>query len=120
MTSGELSGWVAEALRRCATRGIADPLTPADLAELGLCGRSDALRAIHAPESMAEMARARRLVRRTAEDPVGPGRPQATACAQHRRLRPADRLGTPGRAVPDRLPFELTAAQSRAIGGGLA
>jgi ATP-dependent DNA helicase RecG len=118
VTSGELSGWVAEALRRCATRGIADPLTPADLAELGLCGRSDALRAIHAPESMAEMVRARaRLVfdELLRIQLVLVDRKRQLALSTAGCVQPIDS----GRLVErfrDRLPFELTAAQSRAIG----
>ncbi len=63
LTSRELGGWVTEVLRRCAARGIADPVPPEVLEKLALMGRAEALRCIHEPASTAEaMAARHRLV----------------------------------------------------------
>jgi ATP-dependent DNA helicase RecG len=59
----ELAGFIDEALVRCRARGIADPVPPAMVQRLGLMARDQALRTIHAPDSMAEAYAARqRLV----------------------------------------------------------
>ena len=59
----DVANWIAEAQRRCAPRGIADPL-PAWLRDgLKLAGRAQALADIHEPSSMADRTEARnRLV----------------------------------------------------------
>ena len=59
----DVANWIAEAQRRCAPRGIADPL-PGWLRDgLKLVGRAQALVDIHEPSSMADRAEARnRLV----------------------------------------------------------
>ena len=59
----DVANWIAEAQRRCAPRGIADPL-PGWLRDgLKLVGRAQALADIHEPSSMADRAEARnRLV----------------------------------------------------------
>ena len=63
ITTWEIADMVAEALRRCEPRGIADPVPAGLLAAHDLCGRDEALRLIHTPESFAGVTRARnRLV----------------------------------------------------------
>ncbi len=54
ISTWELAGWVEEALRRCNERGIADPVPAVVRERLGLVARGNALRSIHAPESMRE------------------------------------------------------------------
>lgn len=60
LNTWELAGWVEEALRRCADRGLADPVPSAVLARLGLVGREVALRNIHLPETIAQKNAARK------------------------------------------------------------
>ncbi len=56
----EIAGWVEDALRKCAPRGIADPV-PEDIRRRhGLIARDAAFRSIHAPETIAEKEQARR------------------------------------------------------------
>ena len=116
ITTWEIADMVAEALRRCEQRGIADPV-PADL--LGahdLCGRFEALRLIHNPESFADVTVARNrlvfdellrmqlvLVRRKRErERAGEGIAHQVDRALLERFE-------------QRLPFGLTAAQSRTV-----
>ncbi len=116
ITTWEIADMVAEALKRCERRGIADPV-PADLLEAhGLCGRFEALRLIHNPESFADVARGRnRLVfdellrmqvalvgRKRERERAGEGIAHEVDRALLERFR-------------QRLPFELTAAQSRTV-----
>ncbi len=61
----DVSSWqirrvVAEVLRRCAVRGIADPLPEWARDELDLIDRSDAYRMVHAPEVFSEHIAARK------------------------------------------------------------
>jgi ATP-dependent DNA helicase RecG len=59
----QLRALVADALARCAARGFADPLDVSLLDRNDLVDRTTALRAIHRPESMAELGAAKhRLV----------------------------------------------------------
>ena len=60
LTTWEVAGFIENALERCSARGIADPVPWEVRRELGLLDRTDALRLIHLPESMADQARARR------------------------------------------------------------
>ena len=121
ITTWEIARMVGEALRRCEHRGIADPVPRSLLARHNLCGRFEALRLIHNPESFADVARARTrlvfdellrmqvvLLRRKRE------RERAGEGIAH----PVDRALL--EAFGERLPFELTAAQRRAIGEILA
>jgi ATP-dependent DNA helicase RecG len=63
LSTWDLADWVAQVLRRCAVRGIADPVPDAVLDRLDLVHRDAAFAGIHAPESMAHMVVARqRLV----------------------------------------------------------
>ncbi|MGB1382161.1 MAG: OB-fold nucleic acid binding domain-containing protein, partial [Ilumatobacteraceae bacterium] len=60
LTTWEIAGWVEEALRRCAERGIADPVPEEVLDRLDLIDRAEAIRSIHQPESMRAKDAARR------------------------------------------------------------
>jgi ATP-dependent DNA helicase RecG len=118
VTSIELAKYVTEALRRAGE--FADPLDESRRAESGLMSRTEAFRAIHEPETMAETAAAKR---RLAFDELF--RIQV-ALVMRKRAAAADARGIPHdvgaeRGVPlvadflAALPFELTAAQSRVI-----
>ncbi len=121
ITTWEIADMVAEALRRCRPRGIADPVAGGLLGEHGLCGREEAIRLIHAPESFADMGRAR--ARLVFDELL---RMQVTLVARKRKRERAGQ-GIAHRAdaallasFRERLPFELTAAQDRAVGEILA
>ncbi|MXZ30008.1 MAG: ATP-dependent DNA helicase RecG [Acidimicrobiia bacterium] len=121
ITTWEIADMVAEALRRCEPRGIADPVPVDLLGAHGLCGRFEALRLIHDPETFADVTRARnRLVfdellrmqvalvgrkrdRERAGDGIAHEVDRALLAGFHRRL-----------------PFALTAAQSRTVAEILA
>jgi ATP-dependent DNA helicase RecG len=121
ITTWEIADMVAEALRRCRPRGIADPVPARLLGDHGLCGREEAIRLIHNPESFADAGRARaRLVfdellrmqvtlvrRKRARERAGEGIAHQLDVALLETFR-------------ERLPFELTAAQSRAVSEILA
>jgi ATP-dependent DNA helicase RecG len=63
LTTWEIAGWVETALARSRARGIADPVPQSVLQRLHLEGREEAIRAIHAPDSMdAQRLARRRLV----------------------------------------------------------
>ncbi len=116
----DLSEWVAEALRRTAigpkARGILDPVPAGIVARHGFIDRERALVAIHQPESMAEVSDARR---RLVFDELF--RLQLALVLRKRAIERtevgiAHRLGGPlAEGFAERLPFELTGAQRRAI-----
>ncbi|HMT60828.1 MAG TPA: ATP-dependent DNA helicase RecG [Microthrixaceae bacterium] len=116
LSTWELGDLVAQALRRCQPRGLAEPL-PAWLRDRhGLVDRATALRGIHEPASMAEMAQARR---RLVFDELL--RIQVALVRAKRELE-RSALGiehSADRGLLDRylgrLPFPLTGAQERAI-----
>jgi ATP-dependent DNA helicase RecG len=56
----EMAGWIEESLRRCAERGIADPVPASILREHGLADRATALHGIHLPEEIRQKEIARR------------------------------------------------------------
>jgi len=56
----QLRAMVSDALAKCRARGFADPLDEVVLDRYDLLDRSTALRAIHRPESMAELDAAKR------------------------------------------------------------
>ncbi len=63
LTTWDVAEWVAEALRRSSARGVADPVPAEILAGEQLIDRQSALTAIHQPESMGDVTKARaRLV----------------------------------------------------------
>ncbi|HXZ82128.1 MAG TPA: ATP-dependent DNA helicase RecG [Acidimicrobiales bacterium] len=118
ITSIELARYVSEALRRAGE--FADPLDESRRAESGLVSRTEAFRAIHEPETMAETEPAKR---RLAFDELF--RIQV-ALVMRKRAAAADSRGIPHDVEARRgvrlvegflatLPFELTAAQSRVI-----
>ncbi|MGO9879488.1 MAG: ATP-dependent DNA helicase RecG [Acidimicrobiales bacterium] len=117
--SVEIASYVAEALER--TRQLREVLPAQFLEELGLAGRTEAFRAIHAPESFEEKDLARRrlafdellrlqlilVMKKRAAATEAPG-------IAHLLTPPAGTVSLV-EAFLGRLPFELTAAQSRAI-----
>ena len=56
----DIAGFVEQALNRCETRGIADPVPREVRDRFGLVDRATALHGIHRPESMGESVQARR------------------------------------------------------------
>ncbi len=116
LTTWEIAGFVENALERCMARGIADPV-PFDIQQrLGLLDRTDALRLIHMPETMADQARARR---RLAFDELL--RVQTVLVMRKRAMERESRgirHTLDGELVPRlraALPYELTSAQHRVI-----
>ncbi len=121
ITTWEIADLVDEALRRCEPRGIADPVPAELLAAHGLTPRYEALRLIHNPESFADMARARK---RLVFDEL---LRMQLVLVRRKRDRQAAGDGIAHevdsqllRGFQQRLPFELTGAQSRAVGKILA
>ena len=116
ITTWELAALVDQALRRCESRGLADPLSIADQERLGLIGRFEALKSIHGPDSMADAAAARR---RLAFDELL--RVQVELVRRKRELERTSQgiEHVVGGELVERfvgaLPFPLTAAQRRAI-----
>lgn len=122
LSTWEVGDWVAQVLRRCAERGIADPVPERVLESLGLMKRGSAFAGIHAPESMAHMVTSRdRLV----FDELL--RLQLSLVQRQRDLernsvgivqQVGDAVGTAPGIVDsflNGLPYELTSAQQRAI-----
>jgi ATP-dependent DNA helicase RecG len=116
ITTWEIAGFVENALERCMARGIADPVPWSIQQRLGLLDRTDALRLIHLPETMADQARARR---RLAFDELL--RVQ-TVLVMRKRAMEREAKGIrhvlDGELVPRlraALPYELTGAQQRVI-----
>jgi ATP-dependent DNA helicase RecG len=116
LTTWEIAGFVENALERCSARGIADPVPWTVLKGLGLLDRTDALRLIHLPETMADQARARR---RLAFDELL--RVQTVLVLRKRALE-RDSLGIHHKIdgelvgrLRQAVPYELTSAQERVI-----
>jgi ATP-dependent DNA helicase RecG len=116
LNTWEIAGFVENALERCLARGIADPVPWEVQRRLGLIDRTDALRLIHLPETMADQARARR---RLAFDELL--RVQ-TMLVMRKRAIEADSKGIRHNIAGElvgrlraALPYELTAAQQRVI-----
>ena len=120
--SWDVDSFVGEALRRTmAVRGLSDPVPREVRGSFRFMDRSDAYRAIHRPESMAEMAEARRrlvfdellriqlaLVRRKLEL-------ERTSVGIAHPAGPVDGGTDVVAKFHDRLGFELTGAQRRTI-----
>jgi len=116
LSTWEIAGWVEQALERCRARGIGDPVPDAVLQRNGLIDRFRALTGIHLPETMADMATARR---RLAFDELL--RVQLVLVLRKRAIE-RDAVGirhvTEGELVTrfhGSLPFPLTGAQHRVI-----
>ncbi|HEX3087825.1 MAG TPA: ATP-dependent DNA helicase RecG, partial [Ilumatobacteraceae bacterium] len=112
-----IAGWVEDALRKAAPRGIADPVSDEIRQRFGLVDRDAAFRSIHAPETIAEKEQARR---RLAFDELL--RVQTTLVMRKRMLERESKAirhkvgGELTARLYSALPFELTGAQRRAIG----
>jgi len=113
----EIAGWVEDALRKAAPRGIADPVPEPIRRRYGLIARGDAFHSIHAPETIAEKDQARR---RLAFDELL--RVQTTLVMRKRMLERESKAirhtidGPLTERLYSSLPFDLTSAQRRAIG----
>ncbi|MFN3254731.1 MAG: ATP-dependent DNA helicase RecG [Ilumatobacter sp.] len=112
----EMAGWIGESLRRCADRGIADPVPVALLREHAMIDRGRALHDIHLPEQISHKERARR---RLAFDELL--RVQMVLVLRKRRMEREQR-GIDHRLTGEfvdrftsSLPYELTDAQRRTI-----
>ena len=112
----EIAGWVEDALRKCSPRGIGDPVAEPIRRRYGLIERGAAFQSIHAPETIAEKEQARR---RLAFDELF--RVQTMLVMRKRMLERESKAirHTVGGELTSRLyeavPFELTAAQRKAI-----
>ncbi|MEM1331955.1 MAG: ATP-dependent DNA helicase RecG [Actinomycetota bacterium] len=116
LNTWEIAGWVEESLRRCADRGIADPVPRSITGRLGMVDRGAALHDIHLPETIAEKEAARR---RLAFDELL--RVQLLLVLRKRRLEREERGirhtpdGTLVRRFRSAFPYPLTGAQERVI-----
>ena len=116
LNTWEIASFVEEALRRCAERGIADPVPRNVVERLDLLERGQAFASIHAPESMGEKEAARR---RLAFDELL--RVQLVLVLRKRELERTSRGiahetgGELVRRFHEALPYPLTGAQRRAI-----
>jgi ATP-dependent DNA helicase RecG len=117
LSTWEVGGWVAELLRRCRPRGLAEPLPDDIRARLDLVDRAQAFHDIHAPDSMHDKDEARR---RLVFDEL-----LRIQLALVMRKRALERTAKGIRHVVDgelvhrfhdALPFPLTEAQRRVIG----
>jgi len=122
LSTWEIGEWVAQVLRRCEERGIADPVPTTILHSLNLVSRQAAFAGIHAPESMAHMVTSRdRLVfdellrlqlslvqrqRDVERNSIGIVQQVGESCGVAPGLVHSFLLA---------LPYELTSAQQRAI-----
>jgi ATP-dependent DNA helicase RecG len=116
LSTWEIGDWVAEALRRSARRGLADPVPEWVLDRYDLVTRPDAFAGIHAPESTAHKEVARR---RLVLDELL--RVQLALVQRKRHIERTTRgiahvtRGPLLDAFLDRLPFDLTADQRAAV-----
>ena len=115
--SADVARWTAEALRRAEPRTLADPLPESVKSAHGFIGRHDATFAIHQPETMAEVAQARR---RLVFDELFAIQLELV---RQQRLRQETEVGVDHAAtgaltqqLVDSLGFDLTGAQQRVIG----
>ncbi len=112
----QLRALVGDALARCAARGFADPLDEELLDREDLVDRTTALRAIHGPDSMAELTAAKRrlIFDEFLRMQVGlVARKRALAADSEGIVHDVD--GALARAFIANLPFALTGDQERTI-----
>ncbi len=113
----DVANWVGEAQRRCAGRGIADPLPGWLRRQHGFANRSQALADIHEPPSMAARWAARdRLVFDELMRVQLMLRSQRLAREAHELGIAHEPSGTLIETFHRRLPYTLTGAQQRAMG----
>ncbi|HET9611853.1 MAG TPA: ATP-dependent DNA helicase RecG [Acidimicrobiales bacterium] len=116
LSTWEIGDWVAQALRRAAPRGLADPVPGWVLDRHDLVTRGEAFAGIHAPDSMDHMRVARR---RLVLDELL--RVQLALVQRKRHVERTTRglsQATEGPlldAFVERLPFELTPDQRAAV-----
>jgi ATP-dependent DNA helicase RecG len=116
LSTWEIGDWVAEALRRSARRGLADPVPEWIIDRYDLVTRPEAFAGIHAPESTAHKELARR---RLVLDELL--RVQLALVQRKRHIERTTRgiahvtQGPLLDAFLDRLPFDLTADQRAAV-----
>ena len=115
--SADVARWTAEALRRAEPRTLADPLPASVKTAQGFIGRHEATFAIHQPETMADVAQARR---RLVFDELFAIQLELV---RQQRLRQETEVGVDHAAtgaltqqLVDSLGFDLTGAQQRVIG----
>jgi ATP-dependent DNA helicase RecG len=116
LSTWEVGEWVAEALRRAAPRGLADPVPDWVLDRYDLIRRGEAIAGIHSPDSMPRMQAARsRLV---LDELL---RVQLALVQRKRQIERTSRGFSHAMAGPlvsafrSRLPFALTDDQEAAI-----
>lgn len=116
LTTWDIGRWSTEALRRCQSRRIADPIPEEYLREMGLVDRMSAFQTIHQPNSMSEVVDARdRLV---LDELL-----RVQLVLRMRKMRRLDRAsgvkhtnqGDLLTQFTEGLPFELTDAQRQTI-----
>ena len=116
LTTWDIGRWSTEALRRCQSRRIADPIPEEYLREMGLVDRMSAFQTIHQPNSMSEVVDARdRLV---LDELL-----RVQLVLRMRKMRRLDRAsgvkhtnqGDLLTQFTEGLPFELTGAQRQTI-----
>ena len=112
----EFGGWAADALAKAAPRGFAEPLSEDVRRRFDLADRAASFAGIHAPESMADVANARR---RLVFDELL--RIQLLLVLRKRALEASshgvahDTSGLLFDQLMASLPFDLTGAQARAV-----
>ena len=112
----EFGGWAADALAKAAPRGFAEPLPESVRRQFDLADRAASFAGIHAPESMADVANARR---RLVFDELL--RIQLLLVLRKRALEASthgvshDTTGVLFDQLMASLPFDLTGAQARAV-----
>lgn len=112
----EFGGWAADALAKAAPRGFAEPLSDDVRRRFDLADRAASFAGIHAPESMADVANARR---RLVFDELL--RIQLLLVLRKRALEASshgvahDTAGVLFDQLMASLPFDLTGAQARAV-----
>ena len=116
LTTWDIGRWSTEALRRCQSRRIADPIPEEYLREMGLVDLMSAFQTIHQPNSMSEVVDARdRLV---LDELL-----RVQLVLRMRKMRRLDRAsgvkhtnqGDLLTQFTEGLPFELTGAQRQTI-----
>ena len=116
LSTWEIGEFVAQTIRRCRSRGLADPVPDAVLHERGLISRQQAIEGVHLPDRLGAAMAARK---RLACDALLRMR---RSLIRQKRPREQGAVGFSHESPPalfaqylDRLDFELTGAQTRAI-----